>query len=111
MCTETLLLLQLWNPKEVTTQEYNEFYRKAFNEYLDPLASSNFTTEATYINVDGDGIVPVESAKADGLVAEARVGIPGEHRGILCDKHMFRIVRHWLKADHDPFYNHVNDYV
>ena len=24
---------------------------------------------------------------------------------------MFRIVRHWLKADHDPFYNPVNDYV
>ncbi|GJT54503.1 heat shock protein 89.1 [Tanacetum coccineum] len=35
----------LRNPKEVTTQEYNEFYRKAFNEYLDPLASSHFTTE------------------------------------------------------------------
>ncbi|GJW85836.1 lecithin-cholesterol acyltransferase-like 4 protein [Tanacetum coccineum] len=67
--------------------------------------------DATYINVDGDGTVPVESAKADGLDAEARVGIPGEHRGILCDKHMFRIVRHWLKADHDPFYNPVNDYV
>jgi len=38
-------LLQLRNPKEVTTAEYNEFYRKAFNEYLDPLASSHFTTE------------------------------------------------------------------
>ncbi|XP_010464416.1 PREDICTED: heat shock protein 90-6, mitochondrial [Camelina sativa] len=35
----------LRNPKEVTTAEYNEFYRKAFNEYLDPLASSHFTTE------------------------------------------------------------------
>lgn len=67
--------------------------------------------EATYVNVEGDGTVPVESAKADGLDAEARVGIPGEHRGILCDKHLFRIVKHWLKADHDPFYNPVNDYV
>ncbi|KAK1432543.1 hypothetical protein QVD17_09440 [Tagetes erecta] len=67
--------------------------------------------DATYINVDGDGTVPAESAKADGLDAQARVGIPGEHRGILCDKHLFRIVRHWLKADHDPFYNPVNDYV
>ena len=45
MCTETLLIFQLRNPKEVTTQEYNEFYRKAFNEYLDPLESSHFTTE------------------------------------------------------------------
>ncbi|PWA41517.1 heat shock protein 90-6, mitochondrial [Artemisia annua] len=42
----------LWNPKEVTTQEYNEFYRKAFNEYLDPLASSNFTTEVV-TNIGG----------------------------------------------------------
>ncbi|KAI3669055.1 hypothetical protein L6452_40276 [Arctium lappa] len=67
--------------------------------------------DATYVNVDGDGTVPVESAKADRLDAEARVGIPGSHRGILKDKHLFRIVKHWLKADHDPFYNPVNDYV
>lgn len=49
--------------------------------------------------------------QADGLDAEARVGVPGEHRGILCDHHVFRIVKHWLKADHDPYYNPVNDYV
>ncbi|GJW30857.1 heat shock protein 89.1 [Tanacetum coccineum] len=36
---------KLQNPKEVTTPDYNEFYRNAFNEYLDPLASSHFTTE------------------------------------------------------------------
>ncbi|CAA0842018.1 HEAT SHOCK PROTEIN 89.1 [Striga hermonthica] len=35
----------LRNPKEVTTEEYNEFYEKTFNEYLEPLASSHFTTE------------------------------------------------------------------
>ncbi|KAK8289826.1 hypothetical protein V6Z11_D07G214700 [Gossypium hirsutum] len=35
----------LRNPKEVTTEEYNEFYKKTFNEYSDPLASSHFTTE------------------------------------------------------------------
>ncbi|KAF5733054.1 heat shock protein 83 isoform X2 [Tripterygium wilfordii] len=35
----------LRNTKEVTTEEYNEFYKKTFNEYLDPLASSHFTTE------------------------------------------------------------------
>lgn len=39
------MLLQLRNPKDVTTEEYNEFFRKTFNEYLDPLASSHFTTE------------------------------------------------------------------
>lgn len=35
----------LRNPKDVTTEEYNEFYKQTFNEYLDPLASSHFTTE------------------------------------------------------------------
>ncbi|XP_021867040.2 heat shock protein 90-6, mitochondrial [Spinacia oleracea] len=37
--------LWLRNPKEVATEEYNEFYRNTFNEYLDPLASTHFTTE------------------------------------------------------------------
>ncbi|CAN0855038.1 Lecithin-cholesterol acyltransferase-like 4 [Linum grandiflorum] len=65
-----------------------------------------------YVCVDGDGTVPAESAKADGLSAEARVAIPGEHRGILCEHHLFRVVRHWIKAGApDPFYNPVNDYV
>lgn len=67
--------------------------------------------QPTYICVDGDGTVPAESAKADGLNAEARVGIRGEHRGILCDHHLFRVLKHWLRADHDPLYNPVNDYV
>lgn len=68
--------------------------------------------KGNYVCVDGDGTVPVESAKADGLNAEARVGVPGEHRGILCDHHVFRILKHWLKAgDPDPFYNPLNDYV
>ena len=49
--------------------------------------------------------------QADGLNAEARVGVPGEHRGILCDHHVFRILKHWLKADSDPYYNPLNDYV
>ncbi|XP_073061182.1 lecithin-cholesterol acyltransferase-like 4 isoform X2 [Primulina eburnea] len=67
--------------------------------------------KAKYINVDGDGTVPMESAKADGLRAEARIGVHGDHRGIICDRHVFRILKHWLKADHDPFYNPINDYV
>lgn len=36
---------QLRNSKEVTTEEYNDFYKSTFNQYLDPLASSHFTTE------------------------------------------------------------------
>lgn len=45
------LVLQLRNPKEVSTEEYNEFYKKTFNEYLDPLASSHFTTEVMLVNL------------------------------------------------------------
>lgn len=33
------------NPKEVKKTEYNEFYKKTFNEFLDPLAHAHFTTE------------------------------------------------------------------
>lgn len=35
----------LRNTKEVTTEEYNDFYKSTFNQYLEPLASSHFTTE------------------------------------------------------------------
>ncbi|XP_050372150.1 heat shock protein 90-5, chloroplastic [Argentina anserina] len=31
--------------KEVEKEEYNEFYKKTFNEFLDPLAHTHFTTE------------------------------------------------------------------
>lgn len=38
--------------------------------------------------------------------------MPGEHRGILCEHHVFRILKHWLKAGEiDPYYNPLNDYV
>ncbi|GAB4829524.1 Lecithin-cholesterol acyltransferase-like 4 [Ancistrocladus abbreviatus] len=68
--------------------------------------------QAEYTCVDGDGTVPAESAKADGLKAEARVGVPGEHRGILSERHVFRILKHWLKAgEPDPFYDPLNDFV
>ncbi|KAE8730024.1 DNA-directed RNA polymerase 1B [Hibiscus syriacus] len=33
------------NPKEVEKEEYNEFYKKTFNEFLDPLGYTHFTTE------------------------------------------------------------------
>lgn len=68
--------------------------------------------EADYLCIDGDGTVPAESAKADGLNAEARVGVPGEHRGILSERHVFRILKDWLKAgEPDPFYDPLNDFV
>ncbi|KAE9451121.1 hypothetical protein C3L33_16978, partial [Rhododendron williamsianum] len=33
------------NSKEVQKEEYNEFYKKTFNEFLDPLGYTHFTTE------------------------------------------------------------------
>ncbi|KAF7808991.1 heat shock protein 90-5, chloroplastic [Senna tora] len=37
----------LWmrNPKDLQKEEYNEFYKKTFNEFLEPLAYTHFTTE------------------------------------------------------------------
>ncbi|TKY69492.1 Heat shock cognate 90 kDa protein [Spatholobus suberectus] len=35
----------LRNPKEVQKDEYNEFYKKTFSEFLEPLAYTHFTTE------------------------------------------------------------------
>ncbi len=50
--------------------------------------------------------------QADGLDAEERLGIPGDHRGILMDERFFRVMKHWLKAgDPDPFYNPYTDFV
>lgn len=50
--------------------------------------------------------------QADGLNAVARVAVPADHRGIICDRHVFRILQHWLNAgEPDPFYNPLNDYV
>jgi heat shock protein 90kDa beta len=37
------------NTKEVEKTEYNEFYKKTFNEFLDPLAYTHFTTEVRVI--------------------------------------------------------------
>ncbi|KAJ3675265.1 hypothetical protein LUZ60_004307 [Juncus effusus] len=55
----------LRSPKEVTTEEYNEFYKKTFNEYLDPLASSHFTTEG---EVEFRSILFVPSIKKEDLI-------------------------------------------
>lgn len=37
--------LWLRNPKEVSKEDYTEFYKTTFNEYLEPLASTHFPTE------------------------------------------------------------------
>jgi heat shock protein beta len=33
------------NPEEVPSEEYNEFYKKAFNEFMDPLTYTHFITK------------------------------------------------------------------
>ncbi|KAL9159259.1 hypothetical protein ABFS82_08G121900 [Erythranthe guttata] len=53
----------LRNSKEVTTEDYNEFYKKTFNEYLEPLASSHFSTEG---EVEFKSILYVPSIAATG---------------------------------------------
>ncbi|KAJ0972354.1 hypothetical protein J5N97_020313 [Dioscorea zingiberensis] len=53
-------------------------------------------TMPQYTYVDGDGTVPAESAKADGLPAIARVGVKASHRGLLCDKAVFQLLKQWL---------------
>lgn len=35
------------NPKEVEKEDYQEFYKKTFNEFLDPLTYTHFTTEVS----------------------------------------------------------------
>ncbi|KAG9158550.1 hypothetical protein Leryth_021605 [Lithospermum erythrorhizon] len=55
--------LWLRSPKEVSTEEYNEFYKKTFNEYLEPLASSHFTTEG---EVEFRSVLFVPSASSMG---------------------------------------------
>ncbi|KAG6434733.1 hypothetical protein SASPL_106375 [Salvia splendens] len=53
----------LRNPDEVKKEEYNEFYKKTFNDYLEPLASSHFETEG---EVEFRSILYVPSMKPSG---------------------------------------------
>ncbi|KAK1295099.1 Phospholipase A(1) LCAT3 [Acorus calamus] len=49
-----------------------------------------------YSYVDGDGTVPSESAKADGIANATRVGIKDNHRGLLTNKEVFNYLKQWL---------------
>ncbi|KAK8969205.1 Lecithin-cholesterol acyltransferase-like 4 [Platanthera guangdongensis] len=56
--------------------------------------------------------IDLRFCQADGFDAVERVAVHAEHRGIVRDRHVFRILQHWLKAgEPDPFYNPINDYV
>ncbi|KAJ9568467.1 hypothetical protein OSB04_004433 [Centaurea solstitialis] len=49
-----------------------------------------------FIFVDGDGTVPAESAKEDGLVAEERIGVPGGHTDLLSNNTVHEYILKWL---------------
>jgi hypothetical protein len=50
--------------------------------------------------------------QADGLKAYCRIGIPGEHRGIVNDPHIFRMLHHFLRVgEYDPDYEPAIDAV
>ncbi|ONM33565.1 Heat shock protein 90-6 mitochondrial, partial [Zea mays] len=59
----------LRNPKEVSTEEYNDFFKKTFNEYLGPLASSHFTTEG---EVEFRSILFVPATRKEDVTADSR---------------------------------------
>lgn len=61
---------------------------------LPSLAHAN----ASFVTVDGDGTVPVECATADGFDAVERVGIRGDHRGLIAMQAGWDQVLTWLRS-------------
>lgn len=45
----TIFLSQLRSPREVLKDEYHAFYKKTYNEHLEPMAYTHFSTEVCAI--------------------------------------------------------------
>ncbi|KAK8934715.1 Phospholipase A(1) LCAT3 [Platanthera zijinensis] len=59
-------------------------------------------TMPEYSYVDGDGTVSAESAEADGFKAKARVAVKGEHRSLLRNETVFKMIKQWLGITQQP---------
>ncbi|KAG0498033.1 hypothetical protein HPP92_002724 [Vanilla planifolia] len=53
-------------------------------------------TMPEYSYVDGDGTVPADSAMADGFAAKARIAVKAQHRALLSDKTVLKLLKQWL---------------
>ena len=44
-----VLFGKLRSPREVTKEEYHAFYKKTYNEHLEPMAYTHFNTEVHFL--------------------------------------------------------------
>ena len=52
---------QMRSPKEVTKEEYFAFYKKTYDERLDPMAYSHFNTEVCFSQMETSEIIQFAS--------------------------------------------------
>lgn len=85
-----------------------------YGSKADPLKDPHdvLHTEAAFGCVDGDGTVPVQSALGGGLPARFHVGVPGEHRALLNDPRVYRLLQFFLRiGPYDELYDPYTDCV
>ncbi|PKA46291.1 Phospholipase A(1) LCAT3 [Apostasia shenzhenica] len=61
-------------------------------------------TMPKYTYIDGDGTVSAESAEVDGFAAIARVVVKAEHRALLKDQTVFKLLKQWLGVTQQNMY-------
>ncbi|KAI3935360.1 hypothetical protein MKW98_027180 [Papaver atlanticum] len=60
-----------------------------------------------YSYVNGDGTVPLESAKGDWFSATERVGVSATHRGLLSNETVFQLIQQWLGIEPKKLSRHA----